>query len=135
MRKFAYVIVLTIAFFLESTLTTLPLLFLALLLCYVTKKDSILFPLAFLFGLFIDITMVRSLGYSSLFFVVFLFIIFSYERKFEVQSTSFIFFASLLGSAGYIFLLSDKDVVLHALLTASLTTILFAVIKRSRISG
>lgn len=135
MRKFAYVIVLTIVFLLESTLTTLPLLFLTLLLCYVSKKDSILFPLAFLFGLFIDITLLQNLGYSSLFFVVLLFIIFSYERKFEVQSTSFIFFASFLGSVGYIFLLSDKDVLSHAFITAFFTSILFVIIKRSRISG
>ncbi|MBI4079237.1 MAG: hypothetical protein HY429_02985 [Candidatus Levybacteria bacterium] len=131
MRRFSYVLILSFAALLEGMVTALPLLLVALILLYTIKKDTMLFSLAFIFGFLLDVANVDNIGYRSLFFTLTLFIIFSYERKFEVQTASFIFFASLIGAISYIFTFSENtNIFLPSFATATLSLVLFAIITK-----
>src|SRR5258706_10781636 len=91
-------ILLAITIFLEGTVTTLPLVLIYLLCLTIWKRDAVVFPIAFVGGLLLDILVVRAIGVSSLFFVIFVFLALLYQRKYEINSYPFVAFASFLGS-------------------------------------
>jgi len=64
-------------------------------------KKNLGFPAAFLTGAVLDILLLNPLGKTSLFLVVFLFIILLYDKKFDIQTFPFVFLASFIGSFVY----------------------------------
>lgn len=93
-----------LALFFQGSITTLPLLLIVLLLLYIFYRHEIVFLLAFISGVILDSLLVRSVGQSSIFFLSFLFLVFLYQRKFEISSYYFIFFSLFGGSCFYFFL-------------------------------
>jgi cell shape-determining protein MreD len=124
--KIFSVIFLIIALLLESALTTLPLLLLTLLVFTTFFKDKFIFILAFVFGILLDVMALGTIGLSSLFFVVFVFLIIMYQSKFEITTNNFIFAASFLGSIGFLLIHGyANNIIIEAMVSAILGLILF----------
>lgn len=135
MSRFLLIILLFLAVFLEGIFSTLPLTLDVLLISYVVKRQSLdesglfsVFVLAFLLGVVLDIFSLRLLGLSSLFFIIFLFLIILYERKFEVETVPFIMFSSFLGSIFFLIIFGYKYVFLQAIVNSLVTVLLFKIV-------
>ena len=108
-----------------SSLTTIPLSIAVLSVITVLFEKSWVFFAAFLLGLFLDLFGLRPLAQTSLFFVLFVFIIWLYERKFETQTLTFVFFSSFLGSIAFLWLFGYQMVFLQSFTTALLSVLFF----------
>jgi cell shape-determining protein MreD len=122
-------LLLIILLILEGTLTTLPLVMLYLLCMTILKRDAGVFVVAFFAGLCLDLLAVRTLGVTSLFFILFLFLLLLYQRKYEIYSYPFIVASSFLGSAGFLFLFGYGNIFLQSVISAIVTVIAFALIR------
>src|SRR5437868_4014330 len=114
MKWIFFVFVSFIAIFLQASLVAWPLLLGVLVALAVIEKKSTVFFFAFLSGILIDMLLFHPVGTSSVFFVVFLYIIFLYQRKFEIQTMPFVFFASLIGSAVYLLVFGYREILLSS---------------------
>lgn len=117
MKIFAIIGILFFTAILESTIVPLPLSFIFLLLLSVWKRDDSIFLIACLSGIVLDILMVRTIGVSSLFFLFAVFLILSYQRKYEIHSFQFVSVASFIGSAMYLILFPRSGIVMYAILS------------------
>ena len=108
-----------------SAITTIPFSVGLLVATTVIFKKSWVFFLAFGLGLFLDLITVRVLGYSSLMFTIFVFILFLYERKFETRNTIFVFIASFLGSLIYLRVFNYQQIFLQSLINSLFAIIFF----------
>ena len=79
---------------------------------------------AFGIGLFLDLVLIRHIGYTGLVFTIFVFLIRLYERKFETQTATFVFFAAFLGSIFYLKVFGHSNILAQSLVS-SLMAILF----------
>lgn len=129
------IFILTIGLLLQATITTLPLVLCLLLVWYILKKDPLVFFLAFVFGILVDLMLVRDIGFSSIFFMVFLFVVFLYERKFEVETPLFVFSSSFLGSSAYLWLSGHGNIILQSFILSICSSLFFVVIQRFSIAG
>lgn len=129
-----FVLLFLLCFFIaiEGTLTTLPLVLIFLLCITVVKKSTLLFFLAFISGLFLDIFTLHPLGMTSIYSLCFLFLVLLYERKYEITSYPFIIVASFVGSLGYLVLFGYKDVLLQAGISILVALVLFFAFKKRR---
>lgn len=112
-----------------SNATTLPFSAGVLVILYVWHRDSFVFFVAFILGLILDSLFVRDLGRTSFFFLVFLFVLFLYERKFEVNSLLFVFIASFIGGLSYLIFFGYSSIFLQALVSSLFAVVLFFVIR------
>jgi cell shape-determining protein MreD len=108
-----------------SAVTTIPFSVGLLVATTVIFKQSWVFFLAFGLGLFLDLIMVRVLGYSSLMFTIFALILFLYERKFETRNAIFVFIASFLGSLVYLRVFNYQQIFLQSLINSLFAIIFF----------
>ena len=118
MRWFIFFLLLCLAIILESTITTLPLVFIVLFFSAVVFDTPALFVWSFLSGLVLDTLLFQPLGESSIFFLACLALAWLYERKFEIRSIPFMLVFSFLGSMGYIWLFGGSDIFLQGVLSA-----------------
>jgi hypothetical protein len=133
MKLLAFVL-LIIALILEASLTTIPFVFLVLLCLLVLFKENWLFAFAFGFGLVLDLVSFKTPGLSSAFLVTFLFLVLLYQSKFEIATNAFIFFASLLGSFGYlVFLGYNNSLILQTILSSVIGLVLFKLIQKLKV--
>ena len=95
-------IFLILAILLESTITTLPLVLLLILFLAVTRKSNDVFLVAFIAGLLLDILSFGRIGFSSMYFVLLTFLIFMYQKKFEIETVNFLVLFSFFGSLIYL---------------------------------
>lgn len=115
----------------ESSLTTLPLVFIVLLCLTVVFKQNFIFGLAFLFGLLFDLISFKTLGISSIYFLIALFLVLIYQSKFEITTNSFVVVASFLGSFLYLFLMGyNNNVLLQAILSSIIGLIIFRILLK-----
>lgn len=110
--NFLSLFILTVALILQTTLTTLPLVLLTLFCLTIIYKNNSIFIFAFTFGLLLDIITFKTPGFSSFFFVISLFLILIYQRKFEITTNYFVLISSFLGSIGYMLLFSYTDLII-----------------------
>lgn len=130
MKSFLVVIFL-LSIFLESSVTTIPLFFLVLLSFFVLERKEWIFFLAFLGGIFLDMLSFRSIGITSAFFVLFLFLVFLYERKFETATVYFIFASSLLGSILFLGLFYNTgSLILESIISSLLGVLIFVILSK-----
>ena len=129
--KFLSIILLSTALLLEITLTTIPLVLISLICLTIIYKEEVLFVLAFIFGVFLDLALFRTIGLSSLFFVIFLFLILIYQRKFEIKTVSFLLVATVLGNFIYLWIFSYHNlIVLQTIASAIIGLIIFSFLKK-----
>lgn len=96
-----YIVFLFLALILESTIIKAPLVLALIVAISSLEKVEAVFFVAFLAGLMLDIISFSSPGLRSLFFVSLVFMIYFYERKFEINNLFFVLFASIVGSSIY----------------------------------
>lgn len=108
-----------------SSLTTIPLSVGILVVSTVLFKKSWVFFAGFLLGLFLDLFLLRILGYTSLVFTIFVFLIWLYERKFETQSITFVFSATFLGSIIYLMVFGYNNILIQSFINAVIGVLLF----------
>ena len=128
--KYILILSFLLSVFLESSVTTIPLVFLVLLAFFVLERKEWIFALAFLAGIFLDILSFRTVGTTSVFFLVFLFLVFLYERKFETATSYFIFAASLAGSILFLSLFSYNGVIIEGLVSSLIGVLIFMVFSK-----
>jgi hypothetical protein len=129
---FLLLLFLIISLFLEGTVTTLPLLFVCLLCLLIQRRDASIFPIAFLIGFLLDILTLHVLGASSLFFLFSLFLIFLYQRKYEIRSIPFVIIASCIGSWIFLTVFGYKNAFLQAGISAIIAAFLFKIVNRDQ---
>ena len=121
-----FVILIFILTLLQASVTTLPLVMLFFLSAAVVAKKTWIFPIAFLTGAVLDVLLLNPLGTTSLFLVIFLFIILLYDKKFDIQTFPFVFLASFIGSLIYfIAILHIPNIFTQAIISAVISTLSF----------
>lgn len=128
--KLAATIIFLFSLFLESSVTTLPLVFLTLFCLAVLTRKEWVFVAAFIAGVLLDALSFRVLGQSSLYFILYIFLVFLYERKFEISTKYFVFMASFLGSFGFLIIFSYNNVVLQSLMSSIIGILIFSILFR-----
>jgi len=108
-----------------SGITTIPFSVGLLAVITILFKKSWVFFWAFGLGLFLDLILIRPLGYTSLVLTIFVLFVFLYERKFETQTLTFVFFSSFLGSLGYLIIFGYNIVLLQSFVSAAIGVLLF----------
>lgn len=117
---------------LESTILSIPLTLIVLLLFFVFKKSSEVFLYAFIAGLLLDITHVRTIGVTSIFFVLFLFLVSLYDKKYEICTVPFVMAAALVGSLANAYLFGHQSLLLQGIFGCVVGGALFMGIQRAR---
>lgn len=128
----ALLTLLLIALFLQGTVTTVPLALVVLLISGIHVKQKA-FILAFFAGLLLDILLIRNLGITSLFFLIFSALFMLYQRKYEINSYPFVLVSSFAGSYLYL-LLFERASILQAGISCIIAVVLFAIIKITKFS-
>lgn len=124
MKRLSILLLILLCAFLQSA-TTIPLTLIALLLVYIFDRKPWVVGLAFVAGFILDSLLLGKMGMQSLFFVVFLFVVMLYERKFEIKTMQFVFVFSFLGSLIYLFLTLGKLGLLEAVVAAVLGSLIY----------
>ena len=114
-----------------SGITTIPFAIALLVAAAVLFKESWVFFVAFLLGLFLDLLLLRPLAQTSLFFVFFIFIIWLYERKFETQTLTFVFAATFLGSLIYLKVFGYSNILMQSLVSALIAILFFKLLSQN----
>lgn len=129
--KFLAFALLLLALILEVSITSIPFVFLVLLCLVVILKANWLFTAAFVFGLLFDLLSFKTLGVTSAFLVVFLFLVLLYQSKFEITTSYFVLIASFLGSLLFLFLQGYTQLILvQAVLSAIIALLLFKLMQK-----
>ncbi len=111
-----------------QTIITVPIVLAVLLMLYIFYQESWVFLAAFVSGIFLDVITLRTLGESSIFLVVFLFVVALYERKFEVRTLPFVFFASFFGSVLFLWMFGHRFMV-ESVVSAVISVFLFGIFQ------
>ena len=122
-------ILLIIFIFIEGTVTTVPLVLIMLLCLAIIHKGNWVFFLAFFAGLLLDLFKLQILGGTSLFYLIFLFLVLLYQRKYEINTFPFVIIASFIGSMLYLFIFRYDDVLLLAGISSVVAILLFSILK------
>jgi cell shape-determining protein MreD len=117
---------LIISILLEGTVTDIPLTLVCLLALTIMRRDLAVFVVAFFSGLIWDVMTLHRLGGASMFFLVFVFLIFLYQRKYEINSYPFA--SSFLGGWIFLFIFGYGNAVGQALLGSLIAVILFGIL-------
>lgn len=123
-------ILLIIALLLESSVTTVSLLIPIIVVATVLLKDSVVFLLAFIFGILLDILAFKMVGVSSMFLTFLVFLILMYERKFEIQTPSFIIFSTFISSFIFLLIFQRGNVIFQSIISTLIGFILFEALRR-----
>jgi rod shape-determining protein MreD len=122
---------LLLALFFEVSLTTIPFILLVLLCLTVIFKQNWLFAAAFILGLLFDILSFKTIGISSAFLCVFLFLVLLYQSKFEITTGYFVLISSFLGSILFLFIQGYTHMILIQAVTSSIIALsIFEILKK-----
>jgi len=122
-------ILLAISVLLEGTIVMMPMALVCLLCLAILRKDWVVFLIAFLTGIFLDILKVQTVGERSIFFIIFIFLILLYQRKYEINSYPFVAAAGFFGALIYSLLFGYANWFWCSLLSAAITSILFMLLR------
>lgn len=125
---------LIVSVFLEGTVTTLPLVFICLLCLTILIRSSLIFFVAFFAGILLDAFALRSIGATSIFLLLAVFLILLYQRKYEINTFPFVLMASFLGSLLFLILFGYAHVFWLAIVSAIVASLVYGIIRFSRIS-
>ena len=124
-----FAVILFIFLILEGSISALPLVLIALLNIVIVRRDSTVFVAAFLIGILLDIFALRAIGQTSIFFLFFVLLILLYQRKYEINSYPFVFFAAFFGSLFYIIIFGGSNLILLALCNAFIAILLYGITR------
>lgn len=130
MKRLLLGIFLFIAFLVEGTFTSAPLIIDILLLYYILySEESTVFIASFIIGIFLDSISVRAIGESSLFLITFLFVVMLYQRKFEITTWPFVVSSSFLGAFVFLTVFGYQNTMMQSLFNLLLATGVFLGVK------
>lgn len=124
-----FLILLTSAVLLEGTVTTLPLVLVCLLCFLIIKRSRIIFYSALIAGLILDLFTLQPLGSSALYFIVFLYLVILYKKKYEINSYPFVIVSAFLGSFLFLLLFGYANALISAGISSGIAVILFTVLS------
>lgn len=127
MKKLSLCLVLFIAVFFEGSFTTIPLVLDVLLVSFVLSRDSWVFLASFLLGILLDIISLRLIGTTSIVFIILLFILTLYEKKFEVKTVYFVFLSSFFGSLIFLIVFGYDYVLQQAMISSFIAVLIFKI--------
>ena len=113
---------------LETTVTSIPFIFVLLFLLLVITRHGYVFVLAFLTGVVVDTLSLRPVGETSIYLLCFLFLVLLYRRKYEIYSFPFVILSSFFGSCLYLLILGGDSILLQGLICSFLSLILFSIV-------
>src|SRR6266700_5012533 len=114
LRMFLFLTILLLMLtIIEGTITTLPLVLIFLLLLAIRRRDEVVFVVAFISGLVLDILRLHTVGGTSLFLLCFLFLVLLYERKYEIDSLPFVILAAFVGTVGFGLVWADQAIIMQ----------------------
>ena len=119
------IFILFFLFVILNSFTTIPFPLAILGVSAVIFRKSWVFFTAFFLGLIIDLFQLRFPGQTALFFVIFVFFLFLYKRKFETRTLTFVFFATFLGGLIYLLIFGYNNVLVQSLINAVAGVLLF----------
>lgn len=128
-------ILLAIAVILEGSFVSIPFVLLFLLFLSLNNKSPRVFVIAFISGIILDSFYLRALGQTSIFFLLFLFAVMLYERKFEIASTSFVLISSFIGSFIYFSLFGNVFVIQKTIAACIIAFFLSKIFIRQKINA
>lgn len=131
MKIFLLCLILFLAVLLEGAVITLPLALILLLFFYIFNRKFWVFPAAFIFGILLDVVSFRTIGVSSIFFTIFLFVLSLYERKFETLTILFVLFSSFLGSLAFLLIFKYNYVLLQSTASSLIAILMFKIFSRT----
>lgn len=114
---------------LEGIVTTLPLTIVGLICFTVMRRDTSVFLPAFLAGLAIDIFRVEHVGMTSIFYIIFLFLILLYKKKYEIYSSPFILMATFFGTFFFLLIFKSEGIMIQSIVNAILAVVLFTILR------
>jgi cell shape-determining protein MreD len=117
------------ATFFEGTMTTLPLVFLCIVILTILMRNLFLFILAFLSGIFLDAFALRPIGETSIFLLLFVFLILLYQRKYEINTYPFVLIVSFAGALLYLVLFGYQHVFWESIMSALFAVLLFGMFR------
>lgn len=130
MLKFSLTILLLLAALIQGTLLATPIVLSVLLVFLLIYERTWIFLMAFLSGIILDVISLRTIGATSLFFVIFLFIAIQYARKFETKTARFVLFSSFIGSLIFLFIFGYTSVLQQSVINSLIALLLFTVFIR-----
>ncbi len=133
MKQWIIWLILFLSIIAEGTITTLPLVLSSFLILMVFLRKNILFWIALIVGLILDLMLVRDLGLTSVIFLFFLIIISLYENKFETSTSAFILISSFLGSLIYLLFFGIQNAFIQSIFCSFLTLLIFKLLLISEI--
>ncbi len=118
-----------ISVFLQSTLSTIPIIIPILVYYFIFSKKMNAFGMALVSGIFIDIFLLNPIGATSLFLTIILFIISLYSKKFEIQTPIFLVLITFISTLIYSFLFSPDSSFQKAIFNIALALLILNIIK------
>lgn len=113
-------------------MTTIPLVLAVFLILGILVKEQV-FVFAFFAGIILDVLTIKSVGSSSLFFLIFLSFVMLYQKKYEINSYPFVLVSSFFGAYVYL-LIFGRGSVVQAELCSIFAVALFAITKTTKFS-
>lgn len=120
----------TLVLFIETSITTLPLLIGGLVFFAVTSRKDWVFLIAVITGFIFDVLTLRTIASTSIFFTILVFLIFIYENKFETETVLFVFLSTFISSFIFLIFLGFGNLILQSLVVATLTSLIFRLSSR-----
>lgn len=117
-------------FYLEVTLMSVPFILCGLLLLFVFTKKTYVFALAFIFGIMLDSLLLRTLGSTSIFLLLFLVVVLLYDRKFEVISYPFLLIITTIGNIIYAIYFNTPSLFGQLIITQITVTVGYFIFKK-----
>ncbi len=122
------------AFFFEISITTLPLIIGAFILLAVIWRSNWIFFAAFIAGIFFDILTFHSIGITSIFLVLLVFLIFLYQNKFEIETLPFVFLSSFIASGAFLIFQNYNNIFLQSFIVGIIVLGIFKLLSSQKIN-
>ena len=118
---------------LETSAFSMPFLIIGLIAATVVFKNYISFLFALVFGIMLDVLTFKTIGISAFLFIILVFIIFSYQKKFEITTNYFVIFASFLAGLIFSFIFGLNHIIFQSIVSVVLGVIAFQFLKKINI--
>lgn len=130
-----FFVLIFLAVLLESTVLSAPLTMAAILIFALYARSTEVFAIAFGAGILLDLMLLRTLGATAIFFLIFTVLILLYQKKYEIKSYPFVLFASFIGSYLYLHILNGSGGLVMSAAVSVLAVILFVGSSMMRSKG
>ncbi|HET9946887.1 MAG TPA: hypothetical protein VFQ63_02385 [Patescibacteria group bacterium] len=123
--RWIFLAVLLVSLFFEASLLQFPLVLAVVIVAAAISDLPFIFLVSVFAGFVLDGMTFRTIGSTSIFFLISLFVLATYKRKFELQSPFFIFTAIFLLGLLYNVLFGYRFGLLSSVVTAGVSTFFY----------